>query len=202
MSDETKKLIDVIENLYHISSQEEKEIMILNLINSAKQDGLRSIQFKEFVYNGFKKEEKTMYKLTFKGSQILAEAHSEQEYYFSEAIPIKKDVCFEKVEKRNIKTIETLGYERTLYEGKDTKIFNSLIINDGEKKYLSSFSLINDNYEEICFEKEIGAVEGLNEIEVENFNIIESLRQEVEFLYNTIIKTKTNINTKRLRKYL
>jgi hypothetical protein len=104
MSNETKKLIDVIENLYHISSIEEKEDMILNLINSAKQDGLRTIQFREFVYNGFEKEIKAMYKLTFKGSQILAEAHSEQEYCLSTGLPIKKGFCFEKATKPSIGT--------------------------------------------------------------------------------------------------
>ena len=202
MSEETKRLIDVIENLYHLSSEEEKESMILKLIKSAKEDGLRTIGFREFVYSGFEKEIKAMYKITFKGSQILAEAYSEQEYCISKTLPISKGVCFEKVTKTNIKSIDMFGYERTSFDGKDTKTVNALIKFDSEKKYFSSFSLINDEYEEISFEKELyGNIELLNETEVANLNSIELLREEVEFLYNVISKTKTNLNSKRLRKY-
>ena len=202
MSNETKRIIEVIENVYHISDIEQKEKMILELIESAKKDGLRTVEFKEKVYDCFNKEIKATYKITFEGSQILAEGYSEQEHYFSKSLPIKKVNCFETVTKTNIKSFESFGCERTTYDGKVTKILNSIVTKKDRKNYLSSYSVINGEYEEICFEKEIDDIEELDEVENYNFNSIDLLKQEIEFLYGILIKTKSNTNVKRLIKYL
>ena len=204
MGVQTKKMLDIIQNVYHISSLNEKELLVLNLIESAKNDGMNTIEFREFVYDNFNKYIKAEYKFVFDDSQFLVNCFSSQEKYFSEGIPIKKSCCFEEIEKSDYELIENFGYDRNVYDGKKNKTISSVVFMSEGKKYLFRHSCVDGKYEKKYFGEEIEDIKGLNEFENDCLNSMKELKKEVEFLYNVISKTKTNTNTglKTLKKNL